>query len=669
MVRAAVVIGICSCGMGFAVSPSSAIAACSNDAFRTGASAALPDCRAYELITPPDTVGRMFYTIESELPYNLFPTELMSSSGDSALFMTKGAALREPSEANGTHDLYEADRTASGWRVARLLTPSGAESALPNVGGVPSDHRYTFIEARPGLPNEFAGSLGEDGDATYLGNPDGSFEPLGLGSIGNDRLVQGRFISEGGTHVIFTTGGEWCSFTPCDIAQLEPDAPPTGTATVYDRSADGPTHVVSLLPGDITPGAGENADYQGTSTDGSVVAFKVGGTLYARVDNAETKEVTAQQAVFAGISSGGDRIFYVSGGNIYAFSIDAGETRQVNSTGDAEVVNISPDGSHVYFVSPSALPNTTAEPGQPNLYLWTGGDEQTDFIATVSPDDLLGTGGRPALNKWTSHAVNPEKTIGQGPGADSSRTTPDGSVLIFESRAQLTDYESQGHVEIYRYDSNSQNLQCVSCNSNGDPATANARLEALESFGIGGESMVIHNLSSDGSRVFFESSEGLVNRDIDGVNDIYEWQAASGGGGSTLDLISSGQSVYYTNPTIELEFQEPNVMFAVTADGSDVIFRTVDQLVEAAGSGGTPALYDARVGGGFPEAPRQPCKSQVCDGGGSSPAALLDPQSDVFQGAGNVKRHHYRCRRARSGRKAAKHRSCHPRRHRKGSAR
>lgn len=641
------------------LAPSKSLAACSNEGLRSGPSNDLPDCRAYELVTPADSGGRNFFTIESELPFNMFRTPLVTASGDSALFMTNGRPLHEPAGATGIEDIYQSVRKSTGWEVVRRLTPSGDQATYPNPGGVSADHRYTFIAPTPAQEGESSGTLAEEGTATYIGGPDGSFELAGAGSLATERPVIGRYISPSGAHIIFTTTeGFFCSIN-CALQQLEPNAPPTGTEAIYDRSAGGPLRVISLLPGNIPPGAGEDASYQGTSADGAVVAFKVQGVLYARINDVETKEVTAEEAVFAGLSEDGSHLFYVNNGEVFVFDTGSGTTQKIVSTGDAELVNISADGSHVYFISRTVVPGAGGgEAGQPNLYAYGRATDTTNFIGTVAQADLE---GEPALNRWTSDAVTPAIGSGKGPGGDSSRSTPDGNVLVFESRAKLTNYENQGYVEIYRYDVSSNRISCASCNPDGEPATADARLEALRAFNteFGGESMVINNVSSDGSRIFFETTESLAGPDTDGVNDIYEWRQ-----GAPPALISSGNSVFHTSP-VPLVFPEPNVIFGITPSGNDLIFRTGDRLLPQAGGGGAEALYDARVGGGFPEAMHQ-CQAEACNELVGHPPDLASPVSNIFAGKGNVKRHH-RCHKARHHSKGKHGQRCHPS-NRKGAA-
>ncbi|MGE5335885.1 MAG: hypothetical protein ACM3JL_00485, partial [Nitrososphaerota archaeon] len=240
--------------------PAAGAATCPNEELRRGPSANLPDCRAYELITPPDSNGRRvegLSTFGFSFPYELFPTELSTPSRDSYIFMTYNSPLLEPNEPNGNFDVYESRREAAGWQVARRLSPSGPQGVVPTPGGVSADHRYTFTNVAPFEGGAHpGGSLAAEGTTSYLGKPDGSFELTGTGSLGSEHLVQGRYISATGEHVIFTTGKEfgqsiWCfgQKATCPVAKLEPDAPPSGTGAIYDRQADGPTHVVSLLPG------------------------------------------------------------------------------------------------------------------------------------------------------------------------------------------------------------------------------------------------------------------------------------------------------------------------------------------------------------------------------------------------------------------------------------
>jgi hypothetical protein len=627
-------------------------AECPNEVFRTGLSAELPDCRAYELVTPRDSNGRLvegFSTFGFAEVSDMFPTELGSPVEDSFVYMTYNSPLLNPAGPTGTFDMYQAQRLDEGWQTTRRLTPGGAQSVLPYPGGVSVDHRYTFTKVAPfnALGGEHpGGSLAAEGVSDNLSSPDESFERVGIGSLGTERLAQGRYVSEGGEHVVFVTGnleGQsfWCggSGEPCKQLKLEPDAAPTGTGAIYDRSADGETKVISLLPGDVPAAAGEEAFYQGTSKDASVVAFKIKGTLYVRIENKETLKVTEAESTYAGLSDDGHYLFYVSGGDIHRFDTESGEDEEVNSTGDAEVVNVSADGSHVYFVSKSQI-GGKGTAGQPNMYVWSGGE--AGFVATVLPIDLEQTSGdisgRPALTNWTKWAVNPQEATLHfgGPGADSSRATPDGTVLAFESQAQLTPYDNDSHTEIYRYDDADKGLICVSCNPLAEPATADAHFQDLR---LVKPAMVIHNLSNNGSRVFFESSEALVARDADSVNDIYQWSEQAGVAG--LDLISSGRSVQYPLLVEQSEFlPSPNMLLSVTPDGKDVFFLAQDQLVPQAGGGGTPAVYDSRVNGGFAE-PEPPitCLEEVCKSPPSSFASSLpgSTSSEVVSGAGNVK--------------------------------
>jgi hypothetical protein len=594
----------------------------------------------------------------------MFPTELISPSGISALFMTEGTPLEAPAEANGNLDLYQSLRTPTGWQVVRRLSPSGSQAVFPNAGGVSEDHRYTFTEVGA-VEGREGGTLAEKGDASYLGNPDGSYELLGVGSLGAERLAQGRYISAGGEHIIFSTGdSEWClsAFPPCPIAKLEPLAPPSGTAAIYDRSPDGPTKVVSLLPDNEPLAGGEDAIYQGSSRNGAVIAFKVGETLYVRVNNRETIEVTEAPSTFAGISADGDRLFYLNGGDIYEFILPSRETKRVTVSGDAEIVNISADGSHVYFLSRSLLDGGDGIAGEPNLYVWAGAQGAARYVTTVSPADVdaVASSPTPSLNKWTSWSVTPQENTGQGPGANASRTTPDGRYLVFESRAELTGYPTAGHTEIYRYDDAIEEILCVSCNPLRSPAQSDARLEALKYLrpSLGGAETVINNLSIDGARVFFETAEPLVEDDVDSVNDIYQWRQLPGDLEPSLDLISPGDSTSYPGPD-GLPFPRPNLLFAVSPNGHDVLFLSLEPLVPGVGEGGVSALYDARIDGGFaiPSSSKpcaQPCRAPA------APAVIgQSPASETVAGNGNIKAKRHRCKKGKHRKKHSKRRACH----------
>jgi hypothetical protein len=646
----------------------SAHAACPNEAFRTGKSAHLPDCRAYELVTPPANI----YLGEKQSiakTNNLFPTEAIRASGDSAIFYDEEGSLGDPSGGHAKHDGYQAVRTADGWRTVRLLTPTPSEARQTSAGGISADHQYTFYNAGFGTVSE-PFPLEEEGVATYLGNPNGTFEPLAVGSLGQMRTAFGHYISPGGAHIIFN-GACLSTGSACEIVPLEPDAPPAGTVAIYDRAPDGPTKVVSLLPGNVTPAAGEDAAYQGVSADGSVVVFRIGSVDYARVDDATTLEVASSEPIFGGVSADGTYVFYLQAGNVYSLDTSTGAHELVTDAGDAELVNVSADGSHVYFVSHGVIaagPTGGSQPteGEPNLYVWSRGGGIA-FVATLSPADVS---GEPSLTAWTKVVGPwPNGGIAQsfGPGADSSRSTPDGSVLAFESSAQLTSYPNEGHQEVYRYDAGSGAIGCVSCDPSGAPASFDARFEAVniyeeEKNPIEAQA-VVYNLSEDGSRVFFETEEALSGEDVDGINDVYEWSDSTGS--PQVSLITSGRTPNYVGgiPGFFEIPGETNNILGITPSGNDVMVGSWESLAEGSSPEGVQSIYDARVGGGFAKPLAEPCSGEACQQLALVAPSLNGPQSEVFHGHGNVVKR--RCHRARSGGRRPSQRKVSCRRHRR----
>jgi hypothetical protein len=605
----------------------SAAGPCPNEAFRFGPSGALPDCRAYELVSPPDTNGHALYDPDNTGAGEHFGTFTASPSGDSTAFVSIGGVIPGYGGAGGFEgDTYVAWRGVQGWST-ESVGPSGAQSSNPSPGALSPDHGYSLPTASE------AGSLSIEGNAVYLRHPDGSLHLLGQGSLGSEPASGGLFLAPDGAHVIFTTGG----FKPGEREQqLEPDAPPSGTAAIYDRTvADETTHVVSLLPGDVTPAAGEAAEYLGASAQGNAVAFKVGAgasPLYVRVNDAHTLEAAGPGATLAGISTDGRFVFYLAGGDLYRYDTEDEARVAIETSHDASVVNVAEDGTSVYFASPSVHgepkernPNgAEAVAGAENLYRWSG-DGAIRFVGTVTEDDM--TAELDGLGSWVSRFRFREL------GVDPSRSTADGGVLLFESRADLSGYDSRGHTEVYRFDAAASKLSCLSCNPTGAPASSDARLQSVNPFNNAGSPIptgrfaLMPNLSSGGGRAFFESKEALVAADSDGVQDVYEWEEDGVGScataGGCIYLISSGQSA------------QDNYLFGVSETGDDVFISTSDLLV-ASDTDETASIYDARVGGGFaePTVPAQ-CLGEACQPA-ATPPLVSTPASINFDGAGNV---------------------------------
>jgi len=628
---------------------------CPNALLRTGLSALLPDCRAYELVTPADTNARAPLGAETEGGGST--TRQVSPAGDKVPFRVEGGSLPGFDGVGGLKgDPYVAIRTATGWSTA-YTGPSATEAVSIAPGTTSPDQGYSFWAAA----SEGSAVLAQT--TSYVRYPDGHSELLGQGSLGIDPEAKGKLISENGGHIIFTTG---TSASSTNAVQLEPDAAPDGTQAIYDRTSDGITHVVSLKPGNIPLGAGEDAKFEGASLDGRGVAFNINNNnLYLRYDNEETFEI-GEETKFAGIAEGGGRIFYLENGNLEAFDVATESVIEfANTTAEVVPTTISPDGTTAYFVSKSVVSGVSPNPegakphvGAQNLYRSREG--QISFVGALTERDVVGVKTNEVdrvdgLGLWVTAVGMPTPGL---LGIVPARSTPDGNVYLFKSRAALTSYDPEGHAEIYRYDFATGELQCVSCNPTGAPAQSDANLqsESREGAELFTAMAWPENLRADGRRAFFESSEPLVAADVDGQQDVYEWEAQGVGScaqpGGCLFLISSPQS------------QRGEYLWAVSRSGDDVFFLSSD-LLTGTDADETPSIYDARVDGGFPEPAQAECQGEGCRPQLTSPPPLSSGNTPV-EGAGeNVKPH--RCGKGKH--KVKRHgkvrcvKKKHPRRH------
>ncbi len=211
------------------------------------------------------------------------------------------------------------------------------------------------------------------------------------------------------------------------------------------------------------------------------------------------------------------------------------------------------------------------------------------------------------------------------------QVTPSGAFAVFTSSLPLTGYDNADHREIFRYSAQDQGIECSSCNPTGARAIGDS---ALAGNGL--------SLTDDG-RVFFDSDEGLVDRDVNDKPDAYEWES-----GQEPQLISTGTGAFASN------------LLSVSANGEDAYFFTRDKLTQQDKNGNTVRIYDAREMGGIPYAPQpEQCKaSDECHGPGSvapPPPAIRSiagsPESrstGAFCKRGFVKKHGS-CVRRRSG--------------------
>jgi hypothetical protein len=643
---------------------------CVNQVFRIGPAAHLPDCRAYEMVSPMEkNNGDIAWFNES--PNSADSVYTQSSLDGEKVTYSSSKAFGDAVSAPYTSQYIATRHADQGWST-HSINPPERKSIVLGIGYV--DREYKAFS-----PDLSIGWLApESGIALAPGAAEGhvnlyrrdnltdSYQALTIGPRTASPFTGYRVGFQGasadGTHALFVAN-----------ERLTPDAAPMSGEEHYQlyEWVNGGLRLVSILPnGEPYSGfsaaggpafipalTGRNANLQhAISENGSRVfwtttdIFGSFGQIYVRIDGAETvpvsESVSNGPAAFWLASADGSKAVFSLGnqgtGALYEFDVDT-ETPTLIAGSNVGVIGASEDASYLYFASEEALA-AGATAGEQNIYLYHAG--AITFIATPTAGE------------------SPSPFASQ-PIIRTSRVSPDGRHIVFMSKTSLTGYDNVDAEsglavsEVYRYDADSAELSCVSCNPSGARPSDSQNMPngPFNVFSLKVAAWIpvwqssfytARSIADGGNRIFFNSFDALVPEDSNGQQDVYQWEAPGTGrctegspafstqNDGCISLISSGEST------------EASLFLDASPDGQDVFFTTKSSLVSQ--DPGLVDLYDARAGGGFasPPPPPPPCFGDACQGA-SQPPSDQTPASASFRGEGNpaprkAKRH---CRAAR----------------------
>jgi hypothetical protein len=626
---------------------SASASACPNEALRSELrSGQLPDCRAYELVSPTYSEGAILTSAYAVSPEGsrLVVGSLGSFAGAEQVTLNQtnilGAAYLlsrtsrgwtaasmgpSSSEYHGDGGALDVsvDLDASLWYLGTLaqpekmfdlylerslgtfakIGPATPEASGPNARGInydgaSEDLSHVLFSVEPALRWPFDGTSAEGGtlyEYTGVEQPGEAREPTLVGVEGNrgSRMLIshcGTRLGSSSTEERMRTHGSGSMYNAISASGQRVFF--TAVGTDEGSGCEGPP-VSELFAREEVAGEAPPAGMRTVPI--SEPPEKACGACLT----GETKD-----AVFEGASLDGSEVFFTTEQELlpgaksenlyeYDFEAPAGERVTLLSGGvtDPEVqgvARISEDGSHVYFVAKGVLtgaPNGIgigAVAGADNLYVYAAG--HVSFVATLSSDDA---------GDWSRVDERPVLASGEG------------RFLVFTSVADLTNEDvSLDNPQVFQYDATTGALVRASIGQDGynddgrEPAVGSTIVNSMPSayrYAIADAPSAASGAQApaDGA-VFFSSPDALTRQALNDqrnflgqmVLNVYEYRAGH------VYLLSDGRDVSAVNagPGAYLAGSDPS--------GGDVFFFTSDSLVP--GDGNTQQdLYDARVEGGF----------------------------------------------------------------------
>jgi hypothetical protein len=695
------VVATCVCAAASGSAAAAGEAACPNNERRIEqGSTYLPDCRAYELVSPPDA-----------RPLGAQGAEIAQAAvgGAAVAWMSFNPPQDTAGQSGSQEYLSRRSDSSEGWSTVSVIPPQSPEAGVnlrcppsmylsPSLSrGVLSDgwqstslqgggHEECVEHNEPALVSEPAG---------WQSEPEGR-QNLFLADLGEGGPQAWRLINR--TPAAVMPGDAWFEDAATgeghelnrvvfeEAAQLTGEAP--AGEDLYEW-ADGVVRLVTFLPdGQATVGELANGLAHGeasvkaaasftnaVSADGSRVFFTAGGNLYVRLH--------ADREPQPGTVSPGQCV-----GSEKACTIQVDTSQAGGPGGGATFLTANPAGTEVFFTdAPGAGLTSDTEPGSgENLYEY---EVDTGRLSDLTGDQadvrVLGYSGFGEQTDGAYHLYFvAEGTLG--------------SANALAGRPNLYSIEGQGAVQRTAY--------VATLNDEDDRRDWGTATEENEASSI---ELLTTRTSPDGRLIAFTSTEAesiagydntpvqpqecaqssAINGSVDGLcREVFLYEAgatrpvcvschfgarptgpnALGVPGSLQDRRAPAYLNRYVLDDGRVFFDSPDPLVTEDANGVEDVYEYHEGHVSLISSGTSPdpatfldasadgtdvffttgqrllpgdasdslSLYDARVDGGFAEPAASQCEGEGCRGSTQASPAVATPATSALTGPGNL---------------------------------
>jgi hypothetical protein len=508
-----------------------AVSPCPNEALRSELhSGALPDCRAYEMVTPSFKEG------------DGVAIWAVSSDGSRVLGSSFGAfAGTESNEVQGSNGsfgeaaLYLFSRGAAGWSTEPIAPAASQFPSGRLVAMSPELTSTLWLLRTPTQPFRSEAEL-------YL-RTNGTFVLVGQTQPTPGEEPDNSVIEYGGSsrslnHVVFWTdsesGGEF--LWPGDETFVSPEGRSYRSLYEYTGTGNSEPALVGVrnegrLHGSphLNEGAemisecgtvlgGEGSAYNAVSASGATVFFTARafgdeeceptGTdvappineLYARLSGERTVAISEPAkadceacnttkglagALFAGASEDGSKVFFTTeqellpgakGNNLYEYDFAAAGASPEHPDGRITLVSAGASPAGVLGVA------RISEDGSHVYYVASGaltGANAEGHSPVIGHDNLYCYETLTGRTQFIGTLLAGDARIwGRTDHYRPIETTPDGDFLVFTSVADLTAGDTSTVAQVFEYDAQDERLQRVSVGQDGYDGNGNTSVEA-----------------------------------------------------------------------------------------------------------------------------------------------------------------------------------------------